>query len=70
MGQKQLYSKENYRIMPHVVAPRNVKKRKHNPFKSEIPIFRPLPKVEKVEELEKGPTTNIFTIYYVSAHSA
>ena len=41
MGQKQRYSKENYRIMLPVGAPRNSKKRKHDTFKCEIPIFNP-----------------------------
>ena len=64
MGQKQRYSKENYRIMPHVVAPRKSSKRKQNLFNCEIPIFKPSPKAESVEVLDKGPTTNVFTIYF------
>ena len=64
MGQKQRYSKENYIIMPHVVFPRNSKKRKHNLFKCEIPIVKPSPKAESVEVLDGGPTTNIFTTYF------
>ena len=58
MGQKQRYSKENYRIMAHVVAPRNSKKRKHKSFKCEIPILNNHQKAELVEVLDKGLTTN------------
>ena len=65
MGRKQRYSKGDYRKMAHLVAPRNskkrAKKRKHKSFKCEIPIFY---KTESVEVLDKGLTTNIFTIYF------
>ena len=37
----------------------NSKKRKH---KCEIPTFKPSPKAESVEVLDKGLTNNIFTI--------
>ena len=69
MGQKQRYSNENYRIIPHVVAPRNSKKRKHNLFKCGIPIFKFRQKAESVEVLGKGQTTNIFTIYFFYYYS-
>ena len=64
MDQKQRYSKENYRKMAHVVAPRNSKKRKHKSFKCEIPVFNLHQKAESVEVLDKGLTTSIFTIYF------
>ena len=44
MGQKQRYTKENYRTMAQVVTPRNSEEKKHKSFKCEIPIFKPLPK--------------------------
>ena len=48
--------------MPHVVALRNSKERKHNLFKCEVQKQK---KAESVEVLDKGPTTNIFMIYFL-----
>ena len=62
MGEKQRYSKENCRIMPHVVAPRNSKKR--NIIYLNVNLLDLRQKAESVEVLDKGPTSNIFTIYF------
>ena len=51
MGQKQRYSKENYRIMPHVVTPRNSKKRKKY-LKVKFRSLNLCQKAESVEVLE------------------
>ena len=66
MNQKQRYSKENFRKMAHVVAPRNSKKRKHRSFKSKFPFLNLHEKAESVEVLDKGLTTNILKIYFFS----
>ena len=64
MGQKQRYSKENYRKMAHVVAPTNFKKRKHKSFKCEFPSLKLRLKAESVEVFDNGLTTNIDTVYF------
>ena len=61
MGQKQWYSKENYIIIPLVVAPR---KESIIYLNMKFPPLNLYQKAELVEVLDKGPTTNIFTIYF------
>ena len=62
MGQRQLYSKEDYRKMAHVVAPRNSKKRKHLNVK--FPSSNLHQKAVLAEVFDKGLTANIFKIYF------
>ena len=54
------------KLQNNVAAPGKSKKRKRKSFKCKIPIFNlSLPqKAESVEVLDKGPITNVFTIYF------
>ena len=63
MGQKQRYSKENYRKTAHVVAPRISKKRNINNSNVKFPSVNLHKKAESLEVLDKGVTTNVFKIY-------
>ena len=63
MGQKQRYSKANYRKMAHVVAPR---KENINDLNVKFLSLNLHQKAESVEVLDKGLTTNIFKIYFFS----
>ena len=60
MGQKQRHSKENYRKMAHVVAPRTPRKENINDLHVKFPSLNLHQKAESVEVLDKGLTTNIF----------
>ena len=60
MGQKQRYSKENSRIIPHIVAPRNSKKENIILFNVKFPLLNLRQMAKSVEVLDKGPTTNVF----------
>ena len=62
MGQKQRYSKENYRKISHAIAPR---KENINHLNVNFPSLHLHQKAELVEVLDKGLTTNIFKVYFL-----
>ena len=64
MEQKQQYSKENYRIMAYVIAPKTPRKENVISLNVKFPSLNLRQKAESVEVLDKSPTTNIFTIYF------